>query len=100
MVYRHRYPLLYTTSLLQRFTLRDLFLTYFEGRNREEHVERGLLDTEGEREGRTSWESNVEIYTVSAQHAHLCLILCHPTFCSPPGSSVLGIFQAKIPCVK
>ena len=26
----------------------------------------------------------------------LCLILCNPTDCSPPGSSVHGILQARI----
>ena len=26
-----------------------------------------------------------------------CLTLCDPMNCSPPGSSVLGIFQARIP---
>ena len=28
--------------------------------------------------------------------AKLCLILCHPVDCSPPGSSVHGILQARI----
>ena len=28
--------------------------------------------------------------------AQLCLTLCNPTDCTPPGSSVHGIFQAKI----
>jgi len=28
--------------------------------------------------------------------AQLCLTLCDPIDCSPPGSSVHGIFQAKI----
>ena len=28
--------------------------------------------------------------------AHTCLILCEPTDCNPPGSSVYGIFQARI----
>ena len=28
--------------------------------------------------------------------AQLCPILCNPMDCSPPGSSVLGIFQARI----
>ena len=28
--------------------------------------------------------------------AHLCLTLCDPMDCSPPGSSVHGIFQARI----
>ena len=29
-------------------------------------------------------------------YAQLCLTLCDPMDCSPPGSSVLGIFQARI----
>ena len=29
-------------------------------------------------------------------HAQLCPILCDPIDCSPPGSSVRGIFQARI----
>ena len=29
-------------------------------------------------------------------HAQSCLTLCDPMDCSPPGSSVLGIFQARI----
>ena len=29
-------------------------------------------------------------------HAELCLTLCDPMDCSPPGSSVHGIFQARI----
>ena len=29
-------------------------------------------------------------------HAQLCLTLCNPLDCSPPGSSVHGIFQTKI----
>ena len=28
--------------------------------------------------------------------AQLCLTLCNPMDCSPPGSSVHGIFQARI----
>ena len=28
--------------------------------------------------------------------AQLCLILCNPVACSPPGSPVLATFQAKI----
>ena len=29
-------------------------------------------------------------------HAQSCLILCNPMDCSPPGSSVHGILQARI----
>ena len=38
--------------------------------------------------------------TISSMHAHLlqlCLILCNPSNCSPPDSSVHGILQARIP---
>ena len=31
-----------------------------------------------------------------AQSLQSCLILCHPVDCSPPGSSVHGILQARI----
>ena len=31
-----------------------------------------------------------------AKLLHLCLTLCDPTDCSPPGSSVHGIIQAGI----
>ena len=33
---------------------------------------------------------------MSAQSLQLCLTLCEPMDCSPPGSSVHGIFQARI----
>ena len=33
---------------------------------------------------------------VGKPHAQLCLTLCDPMDCSPPGSSVRGIFQAGI----
>ena len=35
-------------------------------------------------------------FTFYALVAQLCLALCDPTDCSPPGSSVRGIFQAKM----
>ena len=31
-----------------------------------------------------------------SMNAHLCLTVCDPIDCSPPGSSVHGIFQATI----
>ena len=34
-------------------------------------------------------DSNCEV-------AQLCLTLCNPMDCSPPGSSIHGIFQARI----
>ena len=37
-----------------------------------------------------------QIFIVVAQSLQLCLTLCHPMACSPPGSSVPVIFQAGI----
>ena len=34
---------------------------------------------------------------ICAQLHHLCLTLCDPMNCSPPGSSVHGILLARIP---
>ena len=36
------------------------------------------------------------ISTFQCVCAQLCQTLCNPMDCSPPGSSVLGIFQARI----
>ena len=38
-----------------------------------------------------SWHKSMEVLV-----AQLCLTLCDPVDCSPPGSSVHGIFQARI----
>lgn len=35
-----------------------------QGRNREEDIEKGLVDTEEEDEGGTNWESSVDINTL------------------------------------
>ena len=40
----------------------------------------------------TAFNNHVSVCSV----AELCLILCNPEHCSPPGSSVHGIFQATI----
>ena len=36
------------------------------------------------------------VYVCVCTHTQFCLILCNPIDCSPPGSSVHGIFQARI----
>ena len=43
---------------------------------------------------RHTWESLPE--NKAGVHAHSCLTLCDTMDCSPPGSSVLGILQAKL----
>ena len=42
-----------------------------------------------------SWPSNVATYTC-AKLLQLYLTFCDPMDCSPPGSSVRGILQARI----
>ena len=34
-----------------------------QGRNRDTNIDNGLVDTVGEGEGGTSWESSLDIYT-------------------------------------
>ena len=51
------------------------------------------------RDGKMQYPSD-SIYTISSRYAaakslQSCLTLCDPTDCSPPGSSVHGIFQAR-----
>ena len=36
------------------------------------------------------------VRNASCMHAQSCLTLCDPMDCSPPGSSIHGIFQARI----
>ena len=40
-----------------------------------------------------NWPRNAEVQCKVAQS---CLTLCDPTDCSPPGSSVHGILQARV----
>ena len=37
------------------------------------------------------------LQTVKVLVAQLCLTLCNPMFCSPPGSSIHGILLVRIP---
>ena len=42
-------------------------------------------------------KSSLELtYTHYSEVAQSCLTLCHPVDCSPPGSSVHGILQARV----
>ena len=43
-----------------------------------------------------SLSQNIASSTIMGVHAQLCPTLCNPVDCSPSGSSVLGIFQARI----
>ena len=44
----------------------------------------------------STWISHRYTYESESEVAQLCLTLCDPMDCSPPGSSVHGIFQARI----
>ena len=44
----------------------------------------------------TKYRKVYKIHKEGSACAHLCLALCDPMKCSPPGSSVQGISQARI----
>ena len=55
------------------------------------------MDTRREMGDRRSWEIGTGTYTLLIVFSHsVYLTLCDPTECSPPGSSVPGISQARI----
>ena len=67
--------------------------TYLQSRNRDTGVE---TENYGYKRGKggVNWETRADIHT-----AHVfpsCLTLHSPMDCSPPGSSVHGVFQARI----
>ena len=43
-----------------------------------------------------TWEIRIEKRKVKVLVTQLCLTLCNPMDCSPPGSSVHRVFQARI----
>ena len=45
---------------------------------------------------RAGWAFTQWPVTAAAKSLHLCPTLCDPVDCSPPGSSVHGILQARI----
>ena len=71
-------------------------------KHRDTDTENGHVYRGGEGEGRMNWEDNTDIYTVAAAKSlQLCPTLSDPMDCSPPGSSVHGIFHIyTLPCVK
>ena len=42
------------------------------------------------------WLIHVDIWQKVSEDAQSCLTLCDPMDCSPPGSSVHGILQARV----
>ena len=43
-----------------------------------------------------TWEIRIEKRKVKVLVTQSCPTLCHPMDCSPPGSSIHGIFQARV----
>ena len=41
-------------------------------------------------------EGKLKLYAIESEIAQLCPTLCDPVDCSLPGSSVNGIFQARV----
>ena len=56
----------------------------------------GRMDTVKEGKCGLNWESSIETYTLRCIVTKSCLPLCDPMNYSMPGSTVHGIFQARI----
>ena len=68
-----------------------------EGRNGDPDTENGLVDTVGEGKSGMNRDSSTDAYTLYIGAQPFSRVhLCNPTDCSPPGSSVHGILQARI----
>ena len=70
----------------------------FGSRNRGQPLRKAVLSR---REGispveSSTWPTWLLDPSMKVLVTHSCLTLCHPMDCSPPGSSVHGIFQARI----
>ena len=66
-----------------------------QGRNRDADVENGHTHMEGEELGEMNLEVRIVRYT-ARMCAQPCLTLCDPMDWGLPGSSVQGVFQARI----
>ena len=69
--------------------------SYLQSRNRDTNVENTGMDTKGSG-GRMNLEMEVDTYTLVCVYAQSCPTLFNPVDCGIPGSSVLGISQARI----
>ena len=71
----------------------------------------GVLQSMGSQKAGLNWVTELKRYTLNKTECQLvtagatswvcacaqsCLTLCNPTACSPPGSSIHGIFQARL----
>ena len=60
---------------------------FLQGRNRDSDVENGLVDTAGEGEGGTNWESSIETYTL----AHVKQITSGRLLCNTGSSACCSV---------
>ena len=69
-----------------------------QDRNRDTDTEKGHVDEGIGGESGTNWEIRIGIYTLVwvCSVASVMSNACDPMDCSPPGSSVYGILQARI----
>ena len=55
-----------------------------------------VVDTRVHTHTHTHTQEHYSATAAAAKSLQLCLTLCDPMDCSPPGSSIHGIFQARI----
>ena len=69
-----------------------------KSRNRDTDTENNSMDTKRGKGGGMDWEIGTDICSAAAaaKSLQLCPTLSYPMDCSPPGSSIHGIFQARV----
>ena len=71
--------------------------TCLQSTNGDADTRNKLVDTAGEGQGKMNWESSTETNFSEVKVKLLSRVqLCDPMDCSPPGSSMHGIFQARM----
>ena len=60
------------------------------------HGEASVFNSKGKRKPLKAFEQGPYMLCCVYSITQLCLTLCNPMACSPPGSSVQGLFQARI----
>ena len=71
--------------------------SYVKSRNRDTDTENNSMDIKRGKAGGMDWEIGTDICSAAtAKSLQLCPTLSDPMDCSPPGSSIHGIFQARV----
>ena len=83
------------TSLICEIFFKMVQMNLFTKQKQSHRCRKQTYGYQWEIRGGINWEMGMDMYTVCVG-TQSCLTLCNPMDCSLPGSSVHGIFQARI----